>query len=150
MIQQPYSPQFGYQPYTPQYPMQYTMPQPQVQAPQPIAKPAGIAGRVVANTNDISVQDVPTDGTVAWFPMQDGSAVIGKYWTPDGNITTMRFVPEAQPEREVRSDPFDAINGRIDDLAAIIEDLNDNIQRQYDSKRQTAQKRRMVKADATE
>lgn len=150
MIQQPYSPQFGYQPYTPQYPMQYTMPQPQVQAPQPIAKLAGIAGRVVANMNDISVQDVPTDGTAAWFPMQDGSAVIGKYWTPDGNITTMRFVPEVQPEQEVRSDPFDAINGRIDDLTAMIEDLNDNIQRQYDSKHQTAQKRRVVKADAAE
>lgn len=145
---QPYTPQFTY-PYASPYQVpQYQAPQPVMPAPQPVVKPMGITGRVVGSTDDIAVQDVPTDGTVAWFPMQDGSAVVGKRWTPDGNIATTRFVPEAPGQQARPVDPFEAINERIDGLTALIEDLADGIQRQADPKRPAAAKRRMVKSDA--
>lgn len=48
-----------------------------------------ISGRIVNSLDDITVQEVPTDGTVALFPSADGSCVYSKRWTPDGNILTM-------------------------------------------------------------
>lgn len=32
---------------------------------------------------------------MASFPSADGKCVYGKRWTPDGDVLTMRFVPEA-------------------------------------------------------
>lgn len=54
-----------------------------------------ISGRVVNSLDDITVQEVPTDGTMALFPAADGKCIYSKRWTPGGNISTMRFVPEA-------------------------------------------------------
>lgn len=47
-----------------------------------------ISGRAVNPLDDITVQEVPTDGTVASFPSADGKCIYGKRWTPDGNILT--------------------------------------------------------------
>lgn len=52
-----------------------------------------ISGRIVNSLDDITVQEVPTDGTMALFPSADGKCIYSKRWTPDGNILTMRFVP---------------------------------------------------------
>lgn len=76
-VQQPY------QQYQPQYQQMPTCIVPQ------------ISGRVVNSLDDITVQEVPTDGTMALFPSADGKCIYSKRWTPDGNISTMRFVPEA-------------------------------------------------------
>lgn len=47
-----------------------------------------ISGRVVNSIDDITVQEVPTDGTMALFPSADGKCIYSKRWTPDGNIST--------------------------------------------------------------
>lgn len=112
--------------------------------PQP-----GISGRVVTSPGEIQVQEVPTDGTVAWFPAADGSCVWGKRWTPDGSITTMRFVPEAADAAPSQPDPFQLINARIDELVDLVEDISDNIPRHTETKRtQQTTKRKVVKTDA--
>lgn len=76
--------------------------------PQP-----GISGRVVTSPGEIQVQEVPTDGTVAWFPAADGSCVWGKRWTPDGSIQTVRYVAEAQ-EAAPQADPVAQIDAKLD------------------------------------
>lgn len=76
--------------------------------PQP-----GISGRVVTSPGEIQVQEVPTDGTVAWFPAADGSCVWGKRWTPDGSIQTVRYVAEAQ-EDAPQADPVAQIDAKLD------------------------------------
>ena len=76
--------------------------------PQP-----GISGRVVTSPGEIQVQEVPTDGTVAWFPAADGSCVWGKRWTPDGSISTVRYVAEAQ-EAAPQADPVAQIDAKLD------------------------------------
>lgn len=76
--------------------------------PQP-----GISGRVVTGPGEIQVQEVPTDGTVAWFPAADGSCVWGKRWTPDGSIQTVRYVAEAQ-EDAPQADPVAQIDAKLD------------------------------------
>ena len=89
-------------------------PQPAVPARQP-----GIAGRAVGSVSEITVQDVPTDGTIAWFPLADGSAVIGKRWTPDGNILTMRYVAETGGSPE-QPDPMAAIDSKVSEVLSIL------------------------------
>lgn len=56
--------------------------QPQLfQQPQP-TRPS-IPGRVVTSPDEITVQEVPTDGSIGYFPAFDGSCVYGKRWTTD-------------------------------------------------------------------
>ena len=142
-----------YQPMIPygQYPM-YQQPQPFQPMSQTQAQPkpfSPITGRVVNSLDEITVQEVPTDGTVAWFPSADGSCVYGKRWTPDGNITTMRFVPEAADATPSQPDPFQLINARIDELVDLVENISDNMTRSAEVKRTPrAAKRRVVKTDA--
>lgn len=46
------------------------------------------------------------DGSFSWFPMADGSAVIGKRWNSDGTIQTVRYAPEStEPQQPVDADP---------------------------------------------
>ena len=110
---------YGYQNYQGQY-----QPTPQYNPyafqPQPMtpSRPAGISGRTVGSAGEITVQDVPTDGTVAWFPLADGSAVIGKRWTPDGNILTMRYVAEAEGSEQ--PDPMAAIDSKVSEMLSIL------------------------------
>ena len=147
----PYNPMMPYQQY-PQYPYQQQQayqPMPQTVMPNQSRTFSPITGRVVNSLDEITVQEVPTDGTVAWFPSADGSCVYGKRWTPDGNITTMRFVPETADAAPSQPDPFQLINARIDELVDLVEDISDNMRRSAETKRtQQTAKRRAVKTDA--
>lgn len=126
-----------YQPYQPPY-----QPTPARAVPQ-------ISGRVVNSLDDITVQEVPTDGTVALFPSADGTCVYSKRWTPDGNILTMRFVPEAQEAQPQQPSPLDAINDRISDLFDVVERIEERLPYEVETKR-SATRRKAVKADAAE
>lgn len=146
----PYNPMMPYPQY-PQYPYQQQQmyqPIPQTTVSNQSRTFPPITGRVVNSLDEITVQEVPTDGTVAWFPSADGSCVYGKRWTPDGNITTMRFVPEAAEAVPSQPDPFQVINARIDELVDLVEDISDNMPRHIETKRtQQTTKRRAVKTD---
>lgn len=140
-----------YQPMMPygQYPM-YQQPQPFQPIPQAQAQLKSfvpITGRVVNSLDEITVQEVPTDGTVAWFPFADGSCVYGKRWTPDGNITTMRFVPEVADATPSQPDPFQLINDRISELFQLVEEIKDDMPMTVETRR-TPTKRKVVKNDA--
>lgn len=113
MYQYPYQPapqpmpqyQQAYQPQMPQYQQRQFSP---------------ITGRIVSNAEEITVQEVPTDGSIAWFPSADGSCVYGKRWTPDGNITTMRFVPETVESAQPAPDPIAELNGKVDQALGML------------------------------
>lgn len=108
----PYAP--GYQPPTMQQMVSQGY-QPQgYQHPQP-----GITGRVVSSPDEIQVQEVPTDGTVAWFPAADGSCVYGKRWNPSGKIDTFRYLPEAV-KAEPKEDPVAQLNAKVDQALAML------------------------------
>lgn len=111
--------QYPYQPapqHMPQYQQAYQPQMPQYQQKQF----SPITGRIVSNTEEIMVQEVPTDGSIAWFPAADGSCVYGKRWTPDGNITTLRFVPEAVEPAQPMPDPIAELNGKVDQALGML------------------------------
>lgn len=112
MPMSPYQyPQYGVPGFQPQT-MQQMVGQGYSPAPSFHPQP-GISGRVVTSPGEIQVQEVPTDGTVAWFPAADGSCVWGKRWTPDGSISTVRYVAEAQ-EAAPQADPVAQIDTKLD------------------------------------
>lgn len=112
MPMSPYQyPQYGVPGFQPQT-MQQMVGQGYSPAPSFHPQP-GISGRVVTSPGEIQVQEVPTDGTVAWFPAADGSCVWGKRWTPDGSISTVRYVAEAK-EAAPQADPVAQIDAKLD------------------------------------
>ena len=127
-----------YQPYQPPY------------QPTPIRAMPQISGRVVNSLDDITVQEVPTDGTTALFPSADGKCIYSKRWTPDGNISTMRFVPEASEAQPQQPSPFDIINGRISDLFDAVERIEERLPIEVETKRPATTRRKAVRADAAE
>lgn len=81
-----------YQSYQPAYnPMQNIQRFQQPQQPEQIQQ--GIFGKVVQSQDMIVANDVPMNGSVAFFPKSDLSEIYAKQWSADGTISTMVFKP---------------------------------------------------------
>lgn len=90
-----YMPQ--YQTYQPAYnPMQNIQRFQQTQQPEQIQQ--GIFGKVVQSQDMIVANDVPMNGSVAFFPKSDLSEIYAKQWSADGTISTMVFKPDKKEE----------------------------------------------------
>ena len=55
----------------------------------------GINGKIVPAVENITANDVPMDGSVAFFPRQDMSEIYAKSWNADGTIKTVIYKPFA-------------------------------------------------------
>lgn len=56
---------------------------------------AGINGRIVQAVEDINANEVPMDGSMAFFPKQDMSKIYVKGWNADGTIRTIVYLSNA-------------------------------------------------------
>ena len=54
---------------------------------------AGINGRIVQAVENINANEVPMDGSMAFFPKQDMSEIYVKGWNADGTINTIVYKP---------------------------------------------------------
>lgn len=148
MVQNPYQQYSPYQQaqYMP-YQGAYTYPTQSMQEQMPvygsqmqntgISKPPAMSGRVVSQEADITPQEVPMDGSFSWFPMADGSAVIGKRWNSDGTIQTVRYAPESpEPQR-----PVDAVPAYVSDISSRLDRIEGIL---------TQRARRAVKKEASD
>lgn len=59
---------------------------------------AGINGRMVQAVENINANEVPMDGSMAFFPKQDMSEIYVKGWNADGTINTIVYKPYAAPK----------------------------------------------------
>lgn len=97
-----YTPGYNAYPYNPmqrfqeqQLPQQTVQQMPQQQNLQ---IQAGINGRMVATVEQIAANDVPMDGSVAFFPKQDLTEIYAKQWGADGSIKTVVYKPYTEPK----------------------------------------------------
>lgn len=65
----------------------------------------GINGKMIAEINQITANDVPMDGSVAFFPKQDLSEVYAKSWNADGTIRTVTYKPVLDGEPKTAPKP---------------------------------------------
>ena len=103
-----------------------------VQQYQPVQQQIGINGKVIQTVENITANDVPMDGSVAFFPKNDLSEIYTKKWNSDGKICTVLFKPilnnkstETVENSEINStekltktvmERFDELEKRIDDF----------------------------------
>lgn len=92
-----YTPQYGRNPYiqqpiaTPQYQPQSTDYINQMQ--NAYQKPLGLQGKTVDNIEVVKATDIPLDGSVSYFPLVDGSAIITKQLQADGTSRMVVYKP---------------------------------------------------------
>lgn len=95
-----YLPQYGAYQYNPMANVQRFQSQEQIQPqiqqsmPQQIA---GINGRIVQAVENINANEVPMDGSMAFFPKQDLSEIYVKGWNANGTINTIVYKPYTEP-----------------------------------------------------
>lgn len=96
-------------------PNYYSYTQPMAPQPiQPTYQPAQQLARVVQDFNNITVGDIPTNGSPAFFIKSDYTEIQSRRWTDDGRITSSTYKLEAEAPKENRPDPFAAIMARLD------------------------------------
>jgi len=116
-----------------QQPQQSQQPQQQFQQ-----IPVGISGRIVPNAESIAANDVPMDGSVAFFPMQDMSQILAKSWNADGTIKTVVYKPFVETPSNLSKaneklnvglsdDVTQAFMQRFDDIANRISNLEQSL-----------------------
>lgn len=136
-----YPQQYGnYTPYQ-QIQQQRFQPQEQYQAMQN-QQAIGLNGRIVQVVENINANEVPMDGSMAFFPKQDLSEIYVKGWNADGTIKTIVYKPQIDNKSvQAVNSSFDTeklkidlseqatadIMQRFDDLSAKIEQLESKV-----------------------
>ena len=119
-----YNPQYSY----PQY--SYN-PVPQMQMQQPQRQQVfGLNGKTIQAPENVMANDVPMDGSVAFFPMNDLSAIYAKSWNPDGTIRTSVFKPVL--EQDPKNVSPDALKGKIGASEDVTAPFMDKLDEVYD------------------
>ena len=144
-----YTPQYGKTPYYMQQPMTTPQYQPQtndyMQNMQPnYQKPITLQGKSVDNIEVVKATDIPLDGSVSYFPLLDGSAIVTKQLmqdgtsrmivykpaetTPKANTTENKeiYVTEKQLDEKLKSFNNEELKQEIEKLKKQIKDLTSN------------------------
>lgn len=87
-------------------------------------QPQGIVGKIVNDFSELTANDVPMNGSAAFFPKSDGTELQVRSWTPNGTIQTIVYKP-VQPENQSEGTnmpqmDFNALN---EDVRALREDI---------------------------
>lgn len=77
-----------------------------------VPRQAMLHGRIVRSAEEIVPQEVPMDGSVSVYPLQDWSKVYVKWWTPDG-LQTAKFVAE---QNATAANDYTTITARLDKI----------------------------------
>lgn len=84
-------------PMTNQQMQQPTYMQPIVQPTQPI----GLLGKIVDSIDVVKSMDIPLDGSISYFPLADGTAIVCKQLQTDGTSKTTVYKPVTEEQKEL-------------------------------------------------
>lgn len=119
---------YGYNPYgtyIPQRPMQQPIQQDQMQQAQMSAPTRPILnGKQVESIEVVKAMDIPMDGSVSYFPIADGSAIVSKQLQMDGTSKTIIYKPVIEEQKE---QPKYLIEEDLDDLKDDIKDIKQEL-----------------------
>ena len=115
-----------------QQPMQQTETMPQY-VPQTTVqtKPMALLGKSVDSIEVVKAMDIPLDGSISYFPLTDGTAIVTKQLQQDGTSKTVIYKPTE--EKEIKENKYitseeltTAINGiDLSDIEDLKEELNE-------------------------
>lgn len=123
--------------------------------PQPVPQysPIGLQGKSVDSIDVVKATDIPLDGSVSYFPIMDGSAIITKQLQVDGTskitiykpvdeeqekVEAPRYMTQEQFEEKIKSinesvpdykEDIKKINRQIEDLTDDIASINKSLKK---------------------
>ena len=74
--------------------------------PQQIYKQIGLQGKSVDSIDVVKAMDIPLDGSVTYFPLTDGTAIVTKQLQPDGTSKIVVYKPIEMKEEEKVKDVY--------------------------------------------
>ena len=96
---------------------QPTQPQPYIPSMQPISNPTSLLGKAVESIDVVRAMDIPFDGSISYFPLTDGSAIITKQLQNDGTSRTVVYKPVEDNKKEtIKFATLDDIQNAINEL----------------------------------
>lgn len=128
-----YGNNYGFNPYyqqrfqnveQPQQPMMTTY-----QQPIQLTKPTNLLGKSVDNIDVVKAMDIPLDGSISYFPLTDGSAIVSKQLQNDGTSKMVVYKPTQEEKKDViQFATLEDIQEAIDNLdLSDIQDLKEDI-----------------------
>ena len=127
---------YGYNPYYPQQQrfqnVEQQNQQPMMTTYQPpiqLTKPTTLLGKAVESIDVVKATDIPLDGSISYFPITDGSAIVSKQLQNDGTSKIIVYKPAKEDKKETIQfatlDDLQEAIGEID--LSDIQDLKDEI-----------------------
>lgn len=99
------------------------------QQPIQLTKPNYLLGKSVDNIDVVKATDIPLDGSISYFPLTDGSAIVSKQLQSDGTSKMVVYKPVQEDKKEeiqfATLDDLQEAIGEID--LSDIQDLKDDI-----------------------
>lgn len=91
------------------------------QQPQQVApmkyNAGGLQGKSIDNLEVVKAMDIPLDGSISYFPLVDGSAIVTKQLQQDGTSKITIFKPiEAEEATSVKYATIEDIENRINGI----------------------------------
>ena len=99
------------------------------QPPIQLTKPTTLLGKSVDNIDVVKAMDIPLDGSVSYFPLTDGSAIVSKQLQTDGTSKIVVYKPTQEDKKDiVNFATLEDLQEAIDNLdLSDIQDLKDDI-----------------------
>lgn len=112
--------------YNPYYGQQtYTQPRYQPIEPQYISQqPKGLLGKSVDSVDVVKAIDIPLDGSVSYFPLTDGSAIVTKQLQMDGTSKIMVYKPMIEQKEEIKTISYEEFEELRKEVNIVKDKLN--------------------------
>ena len=127
---------YGYNPYYPQQQRFQNVDQPSqqpmmatYQPPIQLTKPTTLLGKAVESIDVVKATDIPLDGSISYFPLTDGSAIVSKQLQTDGTSKIVVYKPTQEDKKEeIKYVTIDDLQEAINDIdLSDIQDLKDDV-----------------------
>lgn len=118
---------YGYNPYLQQQRFQNIEQQsiiPTYQQPMQITKPSYLLGKSVDNIDVVKVTDIPLDGSISYFPLTDGSAIVTKQLQMDGTSKIMVYKPIIEQKEEIKTISYEEFEELRKEVKIVKDKLN--------------------------
>lgn len=112
--------------YNPYYGQQtYTQPRYQPIEPQYLTQqPKGLLGKSVDSVDVVKAIDIPLDGSVSYFPLTDGSAIVTKQLQMDGTSKIMVYKPIIEQKETVKTISYEEFEELRKEVIMVKDRLN--------------------------
>ena len=97
--------------------MQQPMATQQYIPPMPTIQQNNLQGKIVDSVDVVKSMDIPLDGSVSYFALADGSAIVTKQLQSDGTSRTIIYKPsENEKEKTIKYLTIDELETALNDL----------------------------------